>query len=199
MGAEKPRTDRRLRWAACAVAVAAAVGTVPATAKAESQTIEQIQRYCSTSWRNAGIDRQDWSDCTQQALLELLERVSRSRLAEAIDDASSLERRELNRTVWRAIKRWRRSPKTRPYYEHCAYAEERLDHPTGADGAWAEILTASRRCLSDRQQRILELTRDGWRVNAIADSLQIPPARVSDDKYKAISKLRSSLGSGLDR
>ena len=114
-------------------------------------------------------------------------------LTEAVDDASSLERRELNRTVWRTIKRWQRSPKTRPYFDDRACGEERLHHPSGTDGAWTEILAASRRCLSDRQQRILELTRDGWRVNEIADSLQITPARVSDEKYKAISNLRDRM------
>jgi RNA polymerase sigma factor (sigma-70 family) len=191
MGVDSPLTDRRLRWAACAVAVAAAVGAVPVSAKAESKAIEQIERYCSTSWRNAGIDHQDWPDCTQQALLELIERVSRNGLGEAIDDTESHERRELNRTVWRTIKRWRRSPKTQSYFDDRGNGEAQM--APDQNGAWEEVLATSRHCLTDRQQRILELTRDGWRVSEIADTLQVSPARVSDEKYKAISKLRERM------
>jgi RNA polymerase sigma factor (sigma-70 family) len=193
MSAESPLADRRLRWAACAVAVAAAVGAVPPSAKAESRAIEQIERYCSTSWRNAGIDHQDWPDCTQQALLELLERLSRQRLPEAIHNADSEERRELNRTVWRTIKRWRRSPQTQTFRDELGVGGARCESAASPHAAWHEILAAARQCLSERQQRILELTRDGWRVHEIAAELDVSPARISDEKYKAISKLRKSL------
>jgi DNA-binding NarL/FixJ family response regulator len=62
------------------------------------------------------------------------------------------------------------------------------------ENAWEQIASVSESCLSDRQQQILSMMRDGWRVNEIAEELQIPQARVSDEKYKAIVKLRSVLG-----
>ncbi len=181
--------ERHLKLAACAVAVVAAVGGGSARASAsEMQAIDQIQRYCTTSWRNAGIDQQDWPDCTQQALVELLERVSRARLTVAIDNNESTERRELNRTVWRTIQRWRRSPRWAEYREGAA--EGVGDRH---DDAWEEVMSVARQNLTPRQHRILALTRDGWRVSEIAGELHISPARVSDEKYKAICKLRHHL------
>ena len=49
--------------------------------------------------------------------------------------------------------------------------------------------------LSPRQQRILQLSFDGWSVHEIALELQLPAERVSDEKYKAIRKLRGSFDS----
>ncbi|HJN07091.1 MAG: LuxR C-terminal-related transcriptional regulator [Pirellulaceae bacterium] len=54
-------------------------------------------------------------------------------------------------------------------------------------------MTAARQHLSERQTRILKLTREGWQANEIATELRITPARVSDEKYKAIRKLRQQL------
>jgi len=193
MSVDPPGNERRLRWAACAVAVAAAVGAAPVTAKAETKAIEQIQRYCSASWRNAGIDQQEWPDCTQQALAELLERVSRPGLGDAIQDAGSPERRELNRTVWRTIQRWRRSPKCLPYFDDGGSCNAAAGPQATATDPWIEVLNEARKCLSDRQQQILKLTRDGWRVGEIAQRLELTPARVSDEKYKAICRLRARL------
>jgi RNA polymerase sigma factor (sigma-70 family) len=44
--------------------------------------------------------------------------------------------------------------------------------------------------LSPRQQRILQLTCEGCSIGEIADELAISTDRVSDEKYKAIRKLR---------
>lgn len=195
---QRNRHDRPLKFAACAVAMAAAVGSsglgsvaaassVPATAS-ETSTISQIERYCTVSWRNAGISQQDWSDCTQQALQELLQRVSRQQLPVAMQNNQSRERRELNRTVWRTIKRWQRAP--RPARLDESYVGGTRD---ARQDAWDEVMTAARQHLSQRQIRILQLTRAGWRVDEIAGELDVTPARVSDEKYKAIRKLRDCL------
>jgi RNA polymerase sigma factor (sigma-70 family) len=47
--------------------------------------------------------------------------------------------------------------------------------------------------LSSRQQQILDLSFDGWSVNEIAAKLELPAARISDEKYKAIRKLREVM------
>ena len=175
------------RLAACTVAVAAAVSSAPA---AGSAAIDQIQRYCTRSWQNAGIAPQDWPDCTQQALLELLERVSQRGLAEAIGNVDSEERRELNRTVWRTIQRWCRSPTWLPFEDTNAGGN---GVGLGCREAWEEILSVARSCLSERQQQILKMTRDGWKASEIANQLGLTSARVSDEKYKAICRLRDRL------
>jgi DNA-directed RNA polymerase specialized sigma24 family protein len=40
------------------------------------------------------------------------------------------------------------------------------------------------------------LSFDGWSVQEIADEMQLPPERVSDEKYKAIRKLRATFDLG---
>ena len=180
--------DRPLKFAACAVAMVAAVGNSALASPNEASTINQIERYCTVSWRNAGIAQQDWSDCTQQALQELLERVSRNQLQVAMQNNQSQERQELNRTVWRTIKRWQRAP--RPVQLEESFARGTSDT---REDAWDEVMTSARQHLSKRQTRILQLTRDGWQANEIAGELGITPASVSDEKYKAIRKLRQQL------
>lgn len=178
------------RLAAYAVALATAVGGAPNSVAEASHAIRKIERYCTASWRNAGIHRQDWEDCTQQALAELLERGSREQLTQAIEDAQSEERRELNRAVWRTAQRWRRAERWSPLDE-TAVAIDGPSQP--AREAWEQIVAAGERCLSRRQQQILTLAHDGWHVAEIAERLCLSPARVSDEKYKAIMKLREFL------
>lgn len=185
---QRNRPDRPLKLAAGVVAMVAAVGGSALASPHEAQTLNQIERYCTVSWRNAGIAQQDWSDCTQQALQELLERVSRNQLQVAMQNNQSPERQELNRTVWRTIKRWQRAP--RPVQLDETYVGGRCD---ARHDAWDEVMSAAQQSLSQRQIRILELTRAGWQASEIADELETTSARVSDEKYKAIRKLREQL------
>ena len=47
--------------------------------------------------------------------------------------------------------------------------------------------------LTSRQQRILQLIFEGWSVQDMSDELQLPVERISDEKYKAVRKLRTHL------
>ena len=95
---------RSIQLTACAALITTAL--YPA---AEATAIEKIQRYCTASWKNAGISDYDWDDCSQEAIENLLERVSRAGLTAAINRKESDERRELNRSIWRTAQRWRRA------------------------------------------------------------------------------------------
>jgi len=55
------------------------------------------------------------------------------------------------------------------------------------------VRQAAEELLSERQQRILQLSFEGWSVHEISDKLALPTGRVSDEKYKAIRKLRAHL------
>ena len=55
------------------------------------------------------------------------------------------------------------------------------------------VRLAARQLLSPRQQRILQLSFEGWAVHEMAQELNLPVERVSDEKYKAIRKLRAHL------
>ena len=49
---------------------------------------------------------------------------------------------------------------------------------------------AASQLLTPRQQKILQMSAEGWSVQEIGGRLQMTPARVSDEKYKAVCKLR---------
>jgi len=181
---------KKLSLAACAVAVAATVGSAQAQ---DGAAIGCMQRYCTASWRNAGIAQQDWEDCTQEAMMLMLERVSRNRLGHAMRDDQSPERRELNRSIWCTAQRWRRRPK-HASLDGCDSAERPTDEATretveSLDSAMA----VAGDCLTSRQQAIISMCRDGWSIREIAAELDISSARASDEKYKAVRKLRQRL------
>lgn len=183
--------------AACALVVAALGATADASAGeiSEASAVDQISRYCSTSWRNAGIGSNEWPDCTQEAFAELLSRVSRAGLRVAIENPGSDERRELNRSIWCTIQRWRRA--RRPgSLDGFDVDDPRTDDPVEALAAddLRELVDEARLDLSPRQSRILGEWLDGHSVGEIAERLNIAPARVSDEKYKAIRQLRRGLG-----
>ena len=46
---------------------------------------------------------------------------------------------------------------------------------------------------SQQQRKIVSLYVDGWSIQEIADELGLSAARASDEKYKAIHKLRASF------
>ena len=62
--------------------------------------------------------------------------------------------------------------------------------------SWSASLVrfAANAVLSPRQRRIVEMSAAGWAVPDIASELNTTPERVSDEKYKAIRKLRTHLG-----
>lgn len=188
MKAEPKPRSRTASVAACAAAIAASVGL--AAAPPHPPVLDQVERYCSTSWRHAGIHPQDWADCTQEAIVQLLERVPQERLEAAFQDDESQERRELKRAIWRTVQRWRRAPRFQalhdgqpvdPHYRQ-EYACESLE----------EVELALRR-LSPRQRRILTLWSQGWSVEEISRRLGISAPQASDGKYKALRKVRAAM------
>ena len=191
MRTDRASSARRLSLAACAVAVVATVGG--AHANQEPAALDGIQKYCAASWRNAGITQQDWPDCTQEAMAILLERVSRKQLAHAIQNGKSPERRELNRSIWCTIQRWRRAPR-HVSLDRCDTIERKTDgrSPQPAEEL-KDALAVAVQCLSARQRQILSLCSEGWSIGEIAEKLDVSPARASDEKYKAIRKLRQRL------
>lgn len=189
------RQRRFSATAYAAVVLATSLGSATAEAR-EGQAIESIDRYCQASWRNARIDPQDWEECTQQTFAELLDRVSRDRWSEAIENKESSERRELNRSIWRIAQRWRRAPRfrhgsTELFAAQASSERQRLDGP-GLDDV-RHALSSPETGLSARQQDVMQRWLDGSTVGEIATDLDLPPARVSDEKYKAIRKLREKL------
>lgn len=180
------------------ITAAAALVTAALYPAAEAQAVEQIQRYCQASWRNARIQEQDWDDCTQQAMERLLERVSRHGLTTAIQRPQSTERRELNRAIWSTVQRVRRSRRLTSL-DGFDVADESSDQAAsgpdvgGDDNEQLALVDAALQKLSPTQRKVLTRWSQGAPVRDIAAELDISAARVSDHKYKAIQKLRRML------
>ena len=173
--------------ATCAALIAASLATPVA-----AQHINALERYCTSSWRQAGIPAHDWEDCTQDTMLELLNRIPQRKLADAIEQPKSPERRELMRSVWCVAQRWRRAHQRNPV------SLDLLPDP-GADNIDSisreerEEIQNAIDDLSSTQQQVLNQWLEGNSVAEIAENLQLPPERVSDQKYKAIRKLKKRL------
>jgi RNA polymerase sigma factor (sigma-70 family) len=171
-----------------------AVGSAPARpheSEAALRAVGDISRYCTACWRNARLHPDAWTDCTQDVFSRLMERVHPEDWCSVLRDESD-ERRELLRAIDAVKKRSQRSRKFAALVDDAiadrqdSIARERTDDRKAVEAAAAELL-------SDRQQRILRLSFEGWSVQEIATELSIGPDRVSDEKYKAIRKLREHL------
>lgn len=167
-------------------AVAAVDSSLPA------QAITDLSRYCTACWRNAQLHPDCWTDCTQEVFSRLLERVSLETWDRLLKDEGE-ERREFLRAIDTVKKRTQRS-RTWSAQPVDTVADRRLDREQRFADDREAVRQASMNVLSDRQNRIIQLSFDGWSVHDIAERLHVPAERISDDKYKAIRKLREHLG-----
>lgn len=164
---------------------ASATPTVPSPSREE--VIPDLSRYCQACWRNARLPADRWGDCTQQVFTRLLERVQPDRWANLLADDGA-ERREFIRAIDAVKKRTQRARKLTAV--PVEFADPRHDERRDERQA---VAAAAETVLSGRQRKIVELTVGGWAVPDIADELGTTPERVSDEKYKAIRKLRQHL------
>lgn len=165
--------------------------TATARPDATSDIVYDITRYCQVCWRNARLPADRWDDCTQQVFTRLLERVPPT-VWHTLLKEDSTERREFLRAIDTVKKRTQRARR---------YADLSMDVNDERNRA-GEYLREQREAvdraaeevLSPRQQRIVEMTADGWAVPEIAAELCTTTERISDEKYKAIRKLRTHFG-----
>lgn len=174
-------------------AVAARPDLISAEYASAPDAIRDITRYCQVCWRNARLPADRWDDCTQQVFARLLERVSPSGWHTLVSAADGDDRREFIRAI-DAVKK--RTQRARRYVDlPTDFADERNRDGEALRDQREAVDLAARTLLSPRQQRIVELTANGWAVPDIAVELRTTPERISDEKYKAIQKLRTHFGS----
>jgi len=152
--------------------------------------INDMNRYCTTCWRNARLPLDTWNDCTQEVFNRMLERVSTDAWDKVLA-AEGDERREFLRAIDAVKKRTQRARKYTSAVE--AVADRRDQHVRDLAEEREAVRLAAAELLTARQQRILQLSFEGWSVQDMADELRLPAERVSDEKYKAIRKLRAHL------
>lgn len=184
---------RRRRSCMMAMVIGTALttlGNAPERARADiaPKAIDNVARYCTACWRNARLPADRWGDCTQEVFSRLLTRVEPAgwKMLLARD---SEQRRELLRAIDAVKKQAQRDRKRTVPLTGVVN-----DHRDAGIQARAEVREtinlAAAQFLSDRQQRIVNMSFEGWPVEDIARALSLTAARVSDEKYKAVRKLR---------
>lgn len=196
MSGPNSKYSRRHYMAAVVLGTAiSALGIPEAMAKQLSEpgnrVVADISRYCTTSWRNAHIPADCWGDCTQDVLSRLIQNVKASNW-ERVFRAEGYERQEFLRAIDAVKKRTqRRLKRTRSFVG--IVPDHRASRETGIEEMREVVDRAAGEVLSERQQSILKMLFEGWSVQDISTELAIGPERVSDEKYKAIKKLREHL------
>jgi RNA polymerase sigma factor (sigma-70 family) len=189
------------RYVVAVVLGTALTALAPATLQAATdagvsgKTVADLGRYCTACWRNARLPASSWGDCTQEVFCRLLERVP-ARAWDSVLGGEGEERREFLRAIDAAKKRVQRARKFTNSLDGVAdrwLADDsrRADEREVVDRAAQALLTS-------RQQQILQLSFEGWGVHEIAEEMKLPAERISDEKYKAIRKLRSHLSDKTD-
>ena len=182
------------RGAVAALVLGTAISTLgdaprAAASEASLRAVGDISRYCTVCWRNARLHPDSWTDCTQDVFTRLLERVQPNAWDRVLSSDGE-ERREFLRAIDAVKKRTQRSRK--PVQLDSASVADRRGERQRTDDRQV-VDQAAEELLSSRQQHILRLSFEGGSVQEIAAELQLPPERVSDEKYKAIRKLREHL------
>lgn len=172
-------------------------------AEATSRGIDQLNRYLARTWNRAGIKAHQHEDCTQAvhaSLLQLLERnrfdsmlsqISERGIPQVLNRESPLGP-DFFRTVDMIKKRALRQK------SHLAL-DDQLDMPAanGGDGAsesWRGVLSeAIARSLEPREADLIRATLEGYTPAEIASRWGLAPKTVSNEKTRALQKLRSAL------
>jgi len=172
-----------------AVVLGTALSAFGANELPASEAVQDLGKYCTTCWRNARLPVDSWGDCTQDVFCRMLQRIPSSQWDLALQ-ADGEERREFLRAIDAVKKRVQRA---RRYSDPIDPADPRV----APEGQLAEdretVRLAAEELLSQRQQWILQLSFEGWSVQDISAELDMPVERVSDEKYKAVRKLRAHL------
>jgi len=168
-----------------------AVGRAEETSPTTLRAVANLSRYCTACWRNARLPADSWNDCTQEVLCRLLQRVPTDAWERALK-AESDEHREFVRAIDAVKKRTQRSKKWSSQALDCVADRKDGQRVRVADER-AAVERAAQDLLTQRQQSILQLSFEGWSVQEIGRKLKLSPERISDEKYKAIRKLRSHL------
>jgi len=163
--------------------------------EATLRAVNDLGRYCTACWRNARLPADCWSDCTQEVFHRLLERIP-TEVWGTILRSDSEERREFVRAIDAVKKRQQRARKLSHNLDGVA---DGRDHRERNLADQREIVhQAAVELLSPRQQRILQMSFEGWSVAEMATELNLSAERVSDEKYKAVQRLRLHLGRNTD-
>ena len=199
-------------WDAALVAtqLAALIGAAPAPAGVDvadlSSGLAQLDRYLGRAWFRAGLAPQQHDDCTQAVYASLLTTLGRDRFDGLVGEIGQFGIRDvLSRETaegpdfFRAVdavkKRAQRERSYQPLDGVDAASNGRLD---GSQADWqAAVQEAIARALSPREAALIRATLQGESPAEIASQWGIAPKTVSNEKTRALAKLRDALTPAL--
>jgi RNA polymerase sigma factor (sigma-70 family) len=167
-----------------------------------SAGLDQLDRYLARAWYRAGLSPQQHDDCTQAVYTALLQTLGRDRfdqlLAEVghygIRDVLSRETPE-GPDFFRAIDTIKKRAQRERTFQPLDLVEltftNRPDDPT--DDWKSTLQEAIESSLSPREAALIQATLQGETPAEIAQQWGIAPKTVSNEKTRALQKLREAL------
>ncbi len=181
--------------------------TTTADADAIVSGLAQLDRYLNRAWYRAGISPQQHDDCTQAVYTTLLQSLGRDRFDGLLTDIGESGIREvLSRETpegpdfFRAIdtvKKRAQREKTFQPIDALDVADASIATPGQVDRRGA-LFEAIEQSLNPREAALIQATMQGETPAEIAQKWGIAPKTVSNEKSRAIQKLRDALGADLD-
>ncbi len=183
------------------------ISTTTADADAIVSGLGQLDRYLSRAWYRAGIAPQQHDDCTQAVYTTLLQSLGRDRFDGLLTDVGQWGIRDvLSRETpegpdfFRAIdtvKKRAQREKTFQPIDALDIPDASIAIPGQADwrGALQEAIDHS---LNPREAALIRATIQGETPAEIAQRWGVAPKTVSNEKSRALQKLRDALGADLD-
>jgi RNA polymerase sigma factor (sigma-70 family) len=169
-----------------------------------SAGLAQIDRYLARAWYRAGIAPQQHDDCTQAVYTTLLQGLGRDRFDQLLSEVGQSGIRDvLSRETaegpdfFRAIDTVKkRAQRERSFQTLDAASMNRPDNSRSTD--WRSTLQeAILSSLSPREAALIQATLQGETPAEIAQQWGIAPKTVSNEKTRALQKLREALVSDL--
>jgi RNA polymerase sigma factor (sigma-70 family) len=167
-----------------------------------SAGLTQLDRYLGRAWYRAGLSPQQHDDCTQAVYASLLQALGRDRFDQLLAEVGLYGIRDvLSRETadgpdfFRAIDTVKkRAQRERTFQPLDLVDVSSMNRPDGPSDDWKSTLQeAIQSLLSPREAALIQATLQGETPAEIAQQWGIAPKTVSNEKTRALQKLRDAL------
>lgn len=165
----------------------------------------QLDRYLSRAWYRAGIAPQQHDDCMQAVYVSLLQELGRDRFDSMVGEIGRSGIRDvLSRETaegpgfFRAIDTVKKRAQRERTFQSLDGPVAMLAADADAGPGGDDLREAIERSLSPREAALIAATLEGETPAEIASRWGIAPKTVSNEKTRAIQKLREALTADLD-
>jgi RNA polymerase sigma factor (sigma-70 family) len=169
-----------------------------------SAGLSQLDRYLGRTWYRAGLSPQQHDDCTQAVYATLLQSLGRDRFDQLLGEVGHYGIRDvLSRETaegpdfFRAIDTVKkRAQRERTFQPLDLVDAASINRPENLGDDWKSTLQeAILASLSPREAALIQATLQGETPAEIAQQWGVAPKTVSNEKTRALQKLREALSS----